>query len=209
MQTTVMFCSPQCATAAWTRYYKFEFKVTAQLYNCLPSTFPVRPTLKAFTMVNNPAELQELVDSIDVARENAFDIDFTQCTERDQFRAFYALTTNEKLQNDTNFHYYITCTAVIYHLLRESSPELKEMFEVPAVENLFLQLVLRCSMIGDANGFGIADGYRLTKNLESMAWQGDEVFLIHSLYSHSCCPNVENYPADNIWSRCYSFNQSG
>lgn len=76
--TCVMFCSDECASEAWNRYYKFECPVVDALLKLAEPKhiLAYRMALNAFTMFDNVKQLKNCIASI--GAETSFDVDYTK-----------------------------------------------------------------------------------------------------------------------------------
>lgn len=143
----------------------------------------VRKVLCAFTMFDEPLELQKLIDSINVETETGFDLDYAQLTEQQHFRAIYALSTNETDRPFADLLDLTKLCANAWHLLSNYT-NLLLMLKTKEMEEFFLNTLFRLVQISSVNSHVLGSPSVRPINF------GAGSFALCSLLNHSCAPNV-------------------
>lgn len=197
--TMAMFCSSKCLEEAWQRFYQYEKDIIEGIFNlftkiCISA---IRATIRAFTMVESPAELKDLVESIDTDTENAFTLDYSQENERQAFRAIYSLATNEADRNVANMFQRSSLCAIAWYMLREFS-DFEQFLQYKEHEDIFLELLMRFNQAAAVNYHTLCEGLRKKADTEGQTAPfspdyGSGSFALSSLINHSCMPNITRY----------------
>lgn len=179
--TRAMFCSETCRQDAWKRFHRFECSIIDGIFESFDGSptviLAIRLSLCALTMFHEePEKLRELIQSIDVEKESAFDLNYSNLTELEHFRPIYAQATNESTSFIDVFRFTNTCAGV-WNLLRHHT-DISLTLKTPEMEDFFLNLI---------SHFLLTTAY----NCHTFSRFGAGSFALTSLLNHSCAPNVE------------------
>lgn len=187
-----MFCNEQCRQEAWKRFHKYECSIIDGILDNLCGLWmmdsPVRLTLLAFTMFDEPEKLQELVKNINVETESAFDLDYNELTEQAHFRTIYALETHESNQGFEDMFRDMHFCAIMWHFLINYT-DLHLLLKTEAMKDFFLNMLIHFHYTS------IIHKHKLGPS-ESDTNYGCGYFALSSLLNHSCAPNVFRLLAD-------------
>lgn len=195
--TRAMFCSESCREVGLRRFHKYECNVIDGIFSLFTKimVIAIRTTIYSFTMFDEPQDLQSLVNSIDVVAESAFDVDYSQLTETQHFRAIYALATNEGGRDVSDLFQRTNLCAIVWSLLRSYTP-LNLLVKTKCMEDLFLRMLYRFAQAAAVNYHTIAGMAKTDATMMDMETMyspkqfGSGSFALCSLLNHSCAPNV-------------------
>lgn len=192
--TTVMFCSEKCATEAWNRYYKLIYPVIDAVmeFHGNYANRILQLSLRALTMFDELADLQDLIDSIEVDKEHGLTIDYSEgADEKTLFRAAYTLETNEKIMSSNGMFEVALDCANIWTIVCKSMP-LMELLKGKKETNLFWELLMHLRMIMTTNSYNMVMAKSKNYTIDELVYEdiGSSTVLLSSLFSHSCWPNV-------------------
>lgn len=195
--TRAMFCSKSCRQMGLERFHKYECSIIDGLLSFFTKimVIAIRTAIYSITMFDEPEELRNLVNTINVETESAFDLDYTDLTEEQHFRALYALATNESGRNVSDLFQRANLCAIAWFLLCDHTP-LKFLLQTKDMEDFFLCMLFRFGQAAAVNYHTLA-GMAQTDPLNSdMGGKytpkqfGSGSFPLCSLINHSCAPNV-------------------
>lgn len=203
--TSVMFCSTECATDAWERFYKYEYPIIDGIFDLFTKIqiITLRATIRTFTMVPNLEALKAFINSIDEEKENAFNIDYTTAKETDEFKAIYALATNEDSRTVADSFQRTNLCAIAWYIAKEFT-DLRSTFKDEEIENLFLELLVRFNQAAAVNYHCVSENMQKSIGLDlnlspySPKTCGSGAFALCSLINHSCAPNVVRFSSSGI-----------
>lgn len=142
----------------------------------------MRTILRAFTMFEDPKELQNFVQNINA--ETAFDLDYSNLTDQQLFSVVYSLTTNEADRSFLDLFSHSSICAIAWHLLSNYT-DLPLLLKTKEIEDFFLNTFFRIYQASIINA-----------HYFSNAFAG--IFPLCSLLNHSCAANVQRLSTDRM-----------
>ncbi|XP_063702230.1 SET and MYND domain-containing protein 4-like [Culicoides brevitarsis] len=192
--TRAMFCSEKCQKEANSRFHRFECPILDGIFTLFNkiTVIAIRTALFSLTMFDDPRELEALISEINVETESAFDLNYSNLTEQQHFRAIYALATNESARSVADLFQRSNLCAITWFLFRNHT-NLSEILTTKCLEDLFLNMLFRFGQAAAVNYHTLA---AMAKSDDVLAGSfspkqiGSGSFALCSLLNHSCAPNV-------------------
>lgn len=187
---SVMFCSEQCRDRAVATFHKYECPIIDLLYNMFNKIHGIalRVCLSAVEIFPTIEELMAFCEDPENQNKSAFDLDFTNFTPREHYRAIHGLVTNRQSRSVSDLFQRSVVCAVLKHFVIEFTP-LKEYLGGEEGENFFTELLFRHLQTSPSNMHGI-DLVEQVNETNDDTTHSSGAFAFLSLLNHSCAPNT-------------------
>ncbi|EDW10235.1 SET and MYND domain-containing protein 4 [Drosophila mojavensis] len=187
---SVMFCSEECKKRANSTFHKYECPIIDLLHRMFNKIhcIALRTTLSALDLYGSIEELMAFCEQPQNQHKSVFDLDYTQLTPQEHYRAIHGLVTNQHLRSVSDLFQRSVVCAVLKHFIMEYTP-LKEYLGGEEGRNFFTDLLFRHLQTSPSNmhGIDLVEQANETKDDQSHS-SGAYAFL--SLLNHSCAPNT-------------------
>ncbi|XP_017069459.1 SET and MYND domain-containing protein 4 [Drosophila eugracilis] len=187
---SVMFCSEECKQRAMSSYHRFECPIIDFLHRMFNKIHGIalRTTLGALDLYPSIEELMAFCEQPQNQHKCAFDLDYSQLSPQEHYRAIHGLVTNQHMRSVSDLFQRSVVCAVLKHFIIEFTP-LKDHLGGEEGINFFTDLLFRHLQTSPSNMFGIdlVEQVNETKDDQSHS-SGAYAFL--SLLNHSCAPNT-------------------
>ena len=187
---SAMFCSEQCKERATATFHKYECPIIdllIKLFNKLHG-IALRVCLSALALFPTIEELMVFCDDPENQNKSAFDLDYTNFTAREQYRAIHGLVTNQDLRSISDLFQRSVVCAVLKHFVINYTP-LKEFLGGEVGQNFFTELLFRHLQTSPSNMHGI-DLVEQVNETKDDQTHSSGAFPLLSLLNHSCAPNA-------------------
>ena len=148
----------------------------------------LRVCLSAIEIFPTIEELMAFCEDPENQNKSAFDLDFTNFTPREHYRAIHGLVTNRHLRSVSDLFQRPVVCAVLKHFVIEFTP-LKEYLGGEEGENFFTELLFRHLQTSPSNMHGI-DLVEQVNETNDDTTHSSGAFAFLSLLNHSCAPNT-------------------
>lgn len=150
----------------------------------------IRTVIYAFTMFEEPQDLQKVIQDINPETETAFTLNYSNLTDPEHFRAIYTLATNEESHRDIQIG--LTSYCVEFWHIFSTFTDLRSLLKTKDLEDLFLRLLFHFIQVAIVNAQSIGGATSIDPNSAS------GVLTLCSLFNHSCVPNIVRICDDAI-----------
>ncbi|XP_037951291.1 SET and MYND domain-containing protein 4-like isoform X2 [Teleopsis dalmanni] len=187
---SVMFCSEECRDRATATFHKYECPIIDLLYKMFNKIHGIalRVCLTAIELFPTIEELISFCDDPENQNKSAFDLDYTNFTPREHYRAIHGLVTNQHLRSVSDLFQRSVVCAVLKHFIIEYTP-LKEFLGGDEGQNFFTELLFRHLQTSPSNMHGI-DLVEQVNETKDDQTHSSGAFALLSLLNHSCAPNT-------------------
>ncbi|KAH8354910.1 hypothetical protein KR093_000930 [Drosophila rubida] len=187
---SVMFCSEDCKQLANDSFHKYECPIIDLLHRMFNKIHGIalRTTLSALNLYDSIEELMAYCEQPSNQQKCVFDLDFTQLTPQEHYRAIHGLVTNQHMRSVSDLFQRSVVCAVLKHFIIEYTP-LKDFLGGEDGRNFFTDLLFRHLQTSPSNmhGIDLVEQVNETKDDQTHS-SGAYAFL--SLLNHSCAPNT-------------------
>ncbi|XP_037825003.1 SET and MYND domain-containing protein 4 [Lucilia sericata] len=187
---SVMFCSEECRETAVNTFHKYECPVIDLLHTMFNKIHGIalRVCLSALELFPTIEELMAFCDEPDNQNRSAFDLDYTNFTPREHYRAIHGLVTNQHLRSVSDLFQRSVVCAVLKHFMINYTP-LKDFLGGEEGQNFFTELLFRHLQTSPSNMHGI-DLVEQINETKDDTTHSSGAFAFLSLLNHSCAPNT-------------------
>ncbi|XP_017475532.1 PREDICTED: SET and MYND domain-containing protein 4 [Rhagoletis zephyria] len=187
---SVMFCSEECRERASATFHKYECPIIDLLHKMFNKIHGIalRVCLSAIELFPTFEELMAFCEDPENQNKSAFDLDYTNFTPREHYRAIHGLVTNQHLRSVSDLFQRSVVCAVLKHFVIEHTP-LKEFLGGEEGENFFTELLFRHLQTSPSNMHGI-DLVEQVNETKDDTTHSSGAFAFLSLLNHSCAPNT-------------------
>ncbi|EDW35856.1 GL16991 [Drosophila persimilis] len=187
---SVMFCSEECKLRATSSFHRFECPIIDFLHRMFNKIHGIalRTTMAALDLYPSIEELMAFCEQPQNQHKCAFDLDYSQLSAQEHYRAIHGLVTNQHLRSVSDLFQRSVVCAVLKHFIIEYTP-LKDFLGGEDGRNFFTDLLFRHLQTSPSNmhGIDLVEQVNETKDDQTHS-SGAYAFL--SLLNHSCAPNT-------------------
>lgn len=187
---SAMFCSPECRQQAMNTFHKYECPVIDLLYTIFNKIHGIalRVCLTVLDLFPNVEELITFCQNPDNQNCSVFDLDYSNFSKREHYRAIHGLVTNQHLRSISDIFQRSVVCAVLKHFMINYTP-LKDYLGGLEGENFFTELLFRHLQTSPSNMHNIDLVEQICETKDDAA-HSSGAFAFLSLLNHSCAPNT-------------------